>query len=156
MKISNIILHCSASDYGSVPIIRQWHLQRKWRDIGYHALILNGIIVPGGDYIASLDGQIQIGRPWDTDDQLSPAEYGAHTLGMNRNSFGICLIGNEVFSEAQKAARDRFVAELCYLWGLKAKDVLGHYETPKSGGKTCPNFDMDEFRYHLQKIYTGL
>jgi hypothetical protein len=41
------------------------------------------------------------------------------------------------------------VSELCIHYGLTAKNVVGHYETPKAGGKTCPNFDMKAFRASL-------
>ena len=46
---------------------------RGWADIGYNFLI-------GGD------GRIYEGRGWD--------KVGAHTYGLNRNSTGICLVGD--------------------------------------------------------------
>lgn len=74
-KINEIIVHCTATKAGQhfdVNDVRRWHLQRKFKDIGYHFLIL-------------LDGTVQQGRPL--------AEAGAHCTGHNTNSIGVCYVG---------------------------------------------------------------
>ena len=76
-------------------------------------------------------------------------EQGAHALGFNDKSIGICLIGVKDFTPRQMSALRTLVSELCIHYGLTAKNVVGHYETPKAGGKTCPNFDMKAFRASL-------
>jgi len=42
MKKTMIVLHGSASAWGDVPTIRQWHVERGWADIGYNLVITNG------------------------------------------------------------------------------------------------------------------
>lgn len=51
--VSRVFIHCSASDnpdHDSVAVIRNWHLENGWSDIGYH-------------YFIRKDGVIQEGRP---------------------------------------------------------------------------------------------
>ena len=74
-KITKIIVHCSATPEGkdySVDTIRDWHLARGWRDIGYHFVIYR-------------NGEIAEGRPIE--------QSGAHCKGENYCSIGICYIG---------------------------------------------------------------
>ena len=50
--VDRVFLHCSASpnpEHGDVEVIRAWHRQRGWSDIGYH-------------YFIPFDGELQIGR----------------------------------------------------------------------------------------------
>ena len=52
-KINRVILHCSATNEGddvTAAMIKRWHADRGWSDIGYH-------------YIGGLD---QRGRPKNT------------------------------------------------------------------------------------------
>ena len=73
--MKEIILHCSATkenaDFSSADI-KKWHLQRGFKNIGYH-------------YVIRLDGTVEAGRKED--------EIGAHCLGHNKDSLGICYIG---------------------------------------------------------------
>ena len=74
-QIDRVFLHCSASsrpDHGSVDVIKAWHLQRGWSDIGYH-------------YFLPFDGEIQIGR----DLENKPAAQAGHNTG----TIAICLHG---------------------------------------------------------------
>jgi N-acetylmuramoyl-L-alanine amidase len=153
-KISNIIIHCSDSEFGSASEIRRWHMKRGWSDIGYHFVILNGLLVPRTGYqqrlfLATMDGNIEAGRKIDGDYWVSENEQGAHTLGLNASSIGICLIGTNQFTVRQMNALKALVTELLIHYGLTPKAVLGHYETPKAGGKTCPNFDVKAWRTTL-------
>ena len=73
--INLIVIHCSATKEGidyDVSQIRKWHLDRGFKDIGYHFLV-------------HLDGTIERGRPWD--------QPGAHAKGYNNNSIGVCYVG---------------------------------------------------------------
>lgn len=141
-KIRKIIVHCSDSEWGSAAEIRRWHLERGWRDIGYHFVISNGHIVPGL-YIPCIDGSIEIGRQLDDDGYLSGDEIGAHALGHNATSIGVCLIGKDRFQPRQYDTLEILLEQLMTIYGLKISDVLGHYETEsgKKQGKTCPNID---------------
>ena len=53
--------------------IQRWHLARGWATIGYH-------------FVVSPSGRIFRGRPVD--------RLGAHVLGHNAGTVGICLMGN--------------------------------------------------------------
>ena len=79
----NAILHCSDSTFGNTAIITVWHLQRGWRNCGYHFVILNGWISSTCE-LKEYNGYIETARPLN--------EEGAHTKGHNDN-IGICLIG---------------------------------------------------------------
>ncbi|HHD11115.1 MAG TPA: hypothetical protein ENK42_01615 [Deltaproteobacteria bacterium] len=81
-RIDKIIIHCSASDFGSAALIDRWHRERCWRMIGYYYVILNGYRKKGR-YNKDDDGLIEPGRPIE--------EIGAHCRGQNRTSIGICL-----------------------------------------------------------------
>ena len=74
-KISEIIVHCAATPEGkafTVADIDAWHRKRGFRCIGYH-------------FVIYLDGSVHEGRAIE--------EVGAHCLGHNANSIGICYIG---------------------------------------------------------------
>jgi hypothetical protein len=80
-KPKYIVIHHSHTKDGETldfNAIRKYHLDKGWRDIGYHFVIENY----QGDIITKR------GRP--TDDP------GAHAVefGMNRKSVGICVVGN--------------------------------------------------------------
>jgi len=153
-KITNIVLHCSDSFWGCVREIRQWHLQRGWRDIGYHFVILNGRVV-NDLYLPVLDGQIEAGRDLNGDPFLKDNEIGAHALGYNDKSIGICLIGVNQFSDKQMESLARLLHDLCRAYGIEPDSIIGHYETSsgKAQGKTCPNFDVRAFRESFKKEY---
>lgn len=130
--INKIILHCSATREGqhfTVEDIDQWHKARGFAKIGYH-------------YVIYLDGSVHKGR--------AESLIGAHTLGHNSASIGICYIGGldakgnpkDTRTEVQRKALVNLVQE------LKAKypkaTVHGHKEF---AAKACPCFDVKkEFR----------
>ena len=97
----NIICHCSDSSFGNASLITKWHVcERKWDNIGYHYVILNGLLSPFKRH-SYFDGHIETGRPLDDDKDMELDEKGSHAFGYN-NSVGICLIGlSGTFSEAQ-------------------------------------------------------
>ena len=144
-KWKNIIIHCSDSGWGSAAVIRGWHLENGWRDIGYHFVILNGELRTTLS-LPSLDGDVSVGRVIDGDEWVEANESGAHALGMNSNSIGICLIGVDKFTEKQYKSLIDLLYELHKHFNIPVENMIGHYETPKSGGKTCPNMDMNSFR----------
>lgn len=128
--IDKIIVHCSATPEGrhtTVEEIRQWHLQRGWKDIGYH-------------YVIYLDGTIHRGRP--------ESVVGAHCSGYNKNSIGVCYIGGvakdgktpkDTRTEGQKRA---LIEVLKRLKKAYPKATLhGHNEF---ASKACPSFNVKE------------
>ena len=75
-KITLIIVHCSAvrpDQQSSAAQIDTWHRQRGWKfGIGYH-------------YVVRRNGSIEAGRPeW---------MVGAHCVGHNAHSIGVCYEG---------------------------------------------------------------
>lgn len=123
--ITKIIIHCSATptsmDIG-VKEIREWHLERGWTDIGYH-------------YVIRRDGTLEEGRPL--------AQSGAHTLGENIGSIGICLVGGKDrfdFTLDQMDVLVDLVEELEEKF--PSASVHGHNEF---SSKACPQFDVEAF-----------
>lgn len=130
-RIDKIIIHCSATkegQYVDVETIRRWHLKRGFGDIGYH-------------YVIYLDGSVHEGRP---------LEYaGAHCMGQNAYSIGICYIGgldkNMNPKDTRTADQEASLVKLIKV--LKERfpgvSVHGHNEF---GSKECPCFDVQKWR----------
>lgn len=125
-NITEIIVHCSATKEGSnvsVDTIRAWHKARGFQDIGYN-------------YVIYLDGSLHEGR------NINIA--GAHTVGHNSNSIGICYVGGldkkgnpkDTRTEAQKSTLLKLIKDLKKLYPRAT--VHGHREF---ANKACPCFD---------------
>jgi N-acetylmuramoyl-L-alanine amidase len=128
--LDKIILHCSATPEGKhfeVETIRKWHLQRGWKDIGYH-------------FVIYLDGSVHEGRPIE--------QVGAHTQGQNTGSIGVCYIGGvakdaktakDTLNEAQEIAIVNLIHALREEYGNLT--LHGHNEFAP---KACPSFKVYE------------
>lgn len=119
--VNRVFIHCSASDdtaYDNAATIRQWHLARKFDDIGYHFYIRK-------------DGTVEKGR----DLEKIPAAQEGH----NKGSIAICLGGlrKENFTEAQFDALRSLCLEIHQERPLAT--FHGHCEVNKH--KSCPVFD---------------
>ena len=125
--INKIIIHCSATTPGmdiGVDEIRRWHMDRGWDDVGYHRIIRR-------------DGTLENGRPIDV--------IGAHALGQNTDSIGVCLIGGVDYRQdpdcnytaAQWTILEAEVSMLQVEYGPLT--VHGHREF---SDKDCPCFDV--------------
>lgn len=136
-KITHIIVHCSDSTFGDVELIDSWHKERGWSGIGYHNVILNGYRNKW-DFNEFENGYIENGRDLE--------KVGAHCIGHNKNSIGICLIGEKMFTYEQLTSLIGLLYEFMDKYNIPAENVLGHYETEKANGKTCPNFNMNKIR----------
>lgn len=129
MKAKEIIIHCSATPEGrdyTVADITRWHRQRGFRTIGYH-------------YVIYRDGSVHQGR--------SENEMGAHCLGHNATSIGICYIGGlatdgrtpkDTRTPAQRQAMHALVADIRRRLG--PLPVYGHRNF---AAKACPCFDVN-------------
>lgn len=129
--ISKIILHCSASSIPGqrVSILRSWHKARGFKDVGYQ-------------YFIGFDGKLERGRPLDSDAYIEAEEIGAHTLGHNKDSIGICLAGLHVF-DFTSAQFETLEMLLILLHAVAPKATLhGHREFT---AKDCPVFDYRRF-----------
>ena len=117
-------MHCSASDRpedDAIEVIRRWHLERGFSEVGYHYFIRkNGLLEPGRSL------------------ERIPAAQKGH----NRNTIAICLHGlhKERFTEEQFDAlrdvalgiHDAYDGEISF---------HGHCEVSP---KACPVFDYRE------------
>jgi len=124
-NIERIIIHYSASDrpeHDDISVIREWHLSRGWRDVGYH-------------YFIKKDGTLQNGRP----------EYmiGAHCKSYNRASIGICLSGKDDLQDAQFKTVAKLIDKLKNKYNLKDHDLFLHKQL---GNTECPGMNPKEFR----------
>ena len=149
--INEIIIHCTATpegkDYG-IDEVTKWHKQRGFTTIGYH-------------YLIGLDGKIRNGRNIDV--------AGAHCVGHNSHSVGVCYVGGceadgktakDTRTEAQKKSLLALTRRLCQLYP-KAK-IYGHRELSRDQNgdgliesweweKQCPSFDVKEIRLELKE-----
>ena len=127
------IVHCSDSSWGNSSVITQWHTLpvpdgRGWSAIGYHYIILNGLLSPYKRH-SYFDGHIETARPLDDDKDMELDEKGAHAFGYN-NSIGICLIGlSGTFSEPQIRALNHLVKLLRTQFG--ELEVIQHSDVDK-------------------------
>lgn len=153
-----IVVHHSASEFGSAIVIDSWHRER-WGDrlrtanapaIGYHGVIQNGFphvtFFRENRRVKILDGAIEPGRPFDADEELEAWEAGAHAYGYNRETLAICLIGIDTFTRNQIISLVKLLKWWQHQFGVSAENIVGHREL--SGARTrCPGaLDMDVVR----------
>ena len=134
-KITNIIVHCSATPEGksfTVADIDRWHRQRGFAQIGYH-------------YVIYLDGSVHRGRPI--------GAIGAHCVGHNANSIGVCYIGGcnadgkrpkDTRTPAQKQSLIALLRQLRAQFPNAAIHGRRDY-----AAKACPSFDATKEYAHL-------
>ncbi len=127
-KIDKIIIHCTATRAGRevrAAEVAAWHRARGFKTIGYH-------------YLIGPDGRVEKGR--------SESEIGAHCLGQNAHSIGVCYVGGldagdgsprDTRTAAQREALRRLVGELRERYPRAT--VHGHREF---AAKACPCFDV--------------
>lgn len=139
-QIDTIIIHCSATPEGKeffAKDIDRWHRERGFRCIGYH-------------YVIDLNGRIEKGR--------DISQMGAHCLGQNASSIGICYIGGQdkngkakdTRTKEQVEALHELVNSLMQQHNIGLERVYGHYQFEK---KDCPCFTMEQFRKEYYERY---
>lgn len=137
-----LTLHAAATtasmDIG-VHEIRQWHLARGWRDVGYH-------------YVIRRDGTLECGRPEN--------QTGAHVGGYNTGNIGVCMAGGvkddgktpeDNFTKAQWSALDALLAELHERYPEAL--IMGHNGFPGHESRGCPCFDWRAYRDGLHDLW---
>lgn len=128
MDIQYLVVHCSATTQNrniGVKEIDRWHRAKGWLGVGYH-------------YVIRRDGTVELGRP-----AIRP---GAHCLGYNDVSLGICLVGGvstrkrplNNFTPEQMAALRSLLADLAR--EHPGVEVVGHRDLNPL--KACPSFDV--------------
>ncbi len=145
-----LFFHTAAADLDNVDADRidEWHRARGWSGIGYHYVIIDD------SHRRLRDGEVQPGRPEN--------RSGAHVLGVNSISLGICCVGHgdkRDFTAAQKRSLVRLLGDLARKYSVPVERVLGHREVNDlvdaglveeiyRTSKTCPGkkVDTDEIR----------
>lgn len=151
-NIDAIIIHCSATKAGQdikAKDIDQMHRARGFNQIGYN-------------YVVDLDGTVETGRP------LTVA--GAHCIGYNDHSVGICYVGGldangkpaDTRTPEQKVSLAELINRLCKEYNII--ELLGHRDTspdlnddgiiePFEFIKACPCFDVrEEYKAYMKPI----
>ena len=134
-NINEIVVHCTATrpDWWSdrsteekTREVRQWHLDRGWKDIGYHWLIdRDGTVVKGRD----------------------ESVVGAHVKDHNANSIGVSLFGGHGGSNDDKF-QDNFTPEQDASLRQLIRDIKDRHNITKISGhneyanKACPCFHV--------------
>lgn len=113
-----------------VEDIRQWHMRKGWRDVGYHSVIRR-------------DGTEEMGRPED--------ETGAHAgPRYNPYSLAVCLVGG-ISDLKTKKPEDNFTEPQTGTLALRLAQwksrypsarVIGHGELPGVPPRACPSFSV--------------
>lgn len=133
-KWKGITIHHSLSQDGDTlnwRSVRRYHLNKGWTDIGYHF---------GIEKVRD-EVEVLVGRPLHKD--------GAHCLGHNDDTIGICLIGNfgvYDLGTCMKGKLVELITGLCYSLDIPWDEVMGHKERDEN--RTCPGdfFNLHEIR----------
>lgn len=149
--IKLLVIHCSATPNGrwtTTADINQWHRDRGFRRAPAALVGLNpklGAI--GYHHVIYTNGAVATGR--------GHGEAGAHAVGHNAPSIGICLVGTDRYSFEQWDSLRRLVQQLCLQYRIAqapadVKDprglrgVIGHREIP-GVAKLCPGFSVRDW-----------
>lgn len=150
-RVEYIVVHTAADGTPGVNRdtsareIDRWHRERGWEGIGYH-------------YVVRLNGAVERGR--------DEGQTGAHCLGLNSRSLGVCLSGHGDYHgvpAAQWGKLIRLCVALCRKHGLASEAVIGHREVGRVAGprwktsKSCPGkmVDMDGVRAVVASVMAG-
>jgi N-acetyl-anhydromuramyl-L-alanine amidase AmpD len=120
-------------------MIDQWHKARNWSGIGYHFVILND------KHSQKTDGTIENGRLTN--------KNGAHALGLNSRSLGICCIGHgdkQDFTPAQYESLYGLIRRLMTEFSIPVHKVIGHREL-----NDLADQGIISSRYHTSKSCPG-
>ena len=151
---THIVVHESASEYGDAESIRRYHVDvRKYKDCGYHKVILNGYRNSRDPYNPALDGKVEDGRP--------ETMFGAHCSadGMNFKALGVCLIGypgkRGYPTKRQIDSLILTLAKLCIRYSIPYWRISQHSDhDPRK--PLCASLDMKSIReqvnYKIQQL----
>lgn len=126
--VSDIIVHSSATPATmdvTVEMIDRWHRQAGYNGIGYH-------------YVITRDAKVHAARELHRD--------GAHTLGQNKTSIGICVAGG-LSKSGNKPEMNFTPAQLQQLMKLIFEIKLALPDVKVGGHRdfnatACPSFDV--------------
>lgn len=172
--IKLIVIHCSASPNGDslfraspggpgqitpVQLIDSWHKGRGFhRDPAWCARQNQQLKHIGYHFVIYTNGTVATGRHVD--------EVGAHVVGNNKSSIGICMVGTNKFTQAQWDGLSALVAGLQKQYPQAR--ICGHRDLspdknndglvePWEWLKTCPGFDVRSWlRTGVQGVHGSL
>ena len=155
-KMANVpeflIVHCSDSGWGDASVIDAWHRDRGFDRLGYHRVILNGFRTYADmkSGVRKDVGLVELGR--------LDMEVGAHCVGYNSRSLGICLVGSGVYPVQQIDALRQLVNELRSQYDIPVHNVIGHHESQSGAqeGKTCPSLDRSMIALRMPELRQSL
>lgn len=137
---NSIVIHHSGSAVGSPATIEAQHKAMSFKGLGYHFVIGNGT--------GTEDGELYVGYRWR--DQLP----GAHVAGpkgddLNRNSIGICIVGDgrrQPFSQSQIRRLVQLVNSLSEKLDIPADHIYLHSDVAaiESPGRLFPEASFRE------------
>lgn len=133
MAIISIAIHHSLTTVGDAFSFNDYHVKKNnWPAIGYAFVILK-------------NGTIQ----WCQD--LTNISY--HVGNSNKKALGICLVGDFRKEDPtnEQIQSVHYLLEYLQEYLPNEMAIKGHQEYPGYSWKTCPGFDMDQFR----KNYTA-
>jgi len=122
--INHIVIHHSASPLSTtIADINEWHRSRGWSGVGYH-------------FVCESSGEMKLSR--------SIGKVGAHVKGSNRNSIGICLVGDNTqpeqrWREIQIETLKNWISVLTVIF--PEAHVCGHRDMPNATTE-CPGLDV--------------
>jgi hypothetical protein len=97
--------------------IQRWHIERGWATVGYH-------------FVVSPSGRIFRCRPVD--------RLGAHVLGHNLGTVGICLMGDFELERPTRAALGSLAHVRRLVPGAAKAPLLGHRDHRGHETSACP------------------
>lgn len=156
-RINRLVIHWSDSGQSTtVEDIRRWHTAKGWRDIGYHRVILHPL---SAEYIPIGKTKrptawwelVKTGRSLNNDLFLDGNEVGAHCLGYNSTSVGICVISKpgQPLHPLQREALIQTIKTLLARFQLPVSALYGHRELYPTA---CPG---DEIFQIITRIREG-
>ncbi len=140
LKVTKIVVHHPVANW-TVQRTHDYHLGIQYNGIGYN-------------YYVQKDGRAFYGRSG------PDKEYqGAHAIGRNNDTIGVCAEGNFEVEKMQPLQYNKLVDVLVFLCKkhkLTYKDVVGHKELPGQS-TACPgkNLNLDQLREDVRKKLEG-
>ena len=124
--INDIVIHHSASPLSTTAEdIERWHLTKGWNGAGYHI-------------ICESTGNLVLGRELE--------QLGAHVWGSNKDSIGICLVGdNTIATEKWTAEQIVSLRTVLTVFNVLFPGAItcGHRDMPNTSTE-CPGLDVRE------------
>ncbi|MCG3134269.1 MAG: hypothetical protein HMLKMBBP_01562 [Planctomycetes bacterium] len=126
----HIVIHHSASAFGSAAQIDRWHRDKGWDGLGYDFVIGNGTGTP--------DGHVEVGYRWKRQLVGAHAQTPGPSNYMNEHGIGIVLVGDfnrTKPSALQMRSLERLCAFLMTHCGIPESQILMHGDVK---GTECP------------------